>query len=198
MHRDLGVCVIRPWREQDAASLAHHANSRAVWQNLRDDFPHPYTEIHAARFLARAVTADPPTNFAIVVGGEAVGGIGYHLNDDAQRSSAELGYWLNESYWGRGIATAAVCAMTAFVFSAHTQLHRIYAVPFAWKCRLRARAREGGVYPREIVTLERDQAGSLRPSAPLCNRPRTREDSSCFPSVMIIVPAGSSQWSPMP
>ncbi len=155
MHRDLGVCVIRPWREQDAASLAHHANSRAVWQNLRDDFPHPYTEIHAARFLARAVTADPPTNFAIVVGGEAVGGIGYHLNDDAQRSSAELGYWLNESYWGRGIATAAVCAMTAFVFSAHTQLHRIYAVPFAWN------AASARVLEKAGFTLER----SLRWSA---------------------------------
>ena len=132
MHLDLGICVIRPWRYQDVASLARHANSRSVWQNLRDDFPHPYTEIHAARFLARAATADLPTNFAIVVDGEAVGGIGYHMNDDAQRSDAELGYWLNESYWGRGIATAAVRAMTASMFTAHTKLHRIYAAPFAW------------------------------------------------------------------
>jgi ribosomal-protein-alanine N-acetyltransferase len=132
MHLDLGLCVIRLWREEDVASLARHANSRSVWQNLRDDFPHPYTEIHAARFLARAAMVDPPRNFAIVVGGEAVGGIGYHLHDDVQRSGAELGYWLNESYWGRGIATAAVRAVTAFAFGAHTTLHRIYAVSFAW------------------------------------------------------------------
>jgi ribosomal-protein-alanine N-acetyltransferase len=132
MHLDLGVCVIRPWREGDAASLASHANSRPVWQDLRDDFPHPYTENHAARFLARAVTADPPTHFAIVIGGEAVGGIGYHLTGDARRVDAELGYWLGDSYWGRGIATAAVRAMTAFAFGAHTTLHRIYAVLFAW------------------------------------------------------------------
>ena len=66
VHLDLGRCLIRPWRERDAASLARHANSRRVRQNLRDDFPHPYTESHAARFLARSVTADPPTNFAIV------------------------------------------------------------------------------------------------------------------------------------
>lgn len=132
MRLDLGVCVIRPWRAHDAPSLVRHANSRRVWQNLRDDFPHPYTETHAARFLARAVTADPPTNFAIVVGFEPVGGIGYHLNRDWQRSGAELGYWLNESFWGRGIATAAARAMTAFVFTAHTKLRRIYAVPFAW------------------------------------------------------------------
>jgi RimJ/RimL family protein N-acetyltransferase len=129
---DLGVCVIRPWREQDAASLARHANSRLVWENLRDDFPHPYTEAHAARFIARAVAADPVTHFAIVVGGEDVGGIGYHLNDDARRGGAEVGYWLNESCWGRGIATAAVRAMTAFLFEAHAPLRRVWAAPFAW------------------------------------------------------------------
>ena len=104
VHLDLGLCVIRPWREQDVASLARHANNRRVWQNLRDDFPHPYTETHAARFLARAVTADPAANFAIVVGCKAVG----------------------------GIATAAVRAMTAFAFRAHGKLRRIYAAPFAW------------------------------------------------------------------
>jgi RimJ/RimL family protein N-acetyltransferase len=155
VHLDLGLCLIRPWREQDAASLARHANSRRVWQNLRDDFPHPYTETHAARFLARAVTADPTTNFAIVVGGKAVGGIGYHLNDDARRSGAEVGYWLNESYWGRGIATAAVRAMTAFVFSSHGQLCRIYAAPFAWN------AASARVLEKAGFTLER----SLRQSA---------------------------------
>jgi RimJ/RimL family protein N-acetyltransferase len=149
VHLDLGLCLIRPWREQDAASLAHHANSRRVWQSLRDDFPHPYTESHATRFLARAVTAAPPANFAIVVDGKAVGGIGYHLNDDAQRSGAELGYWLNESYWGRGIATAAVRAMTAFVFSAHGKLCRIYATPFAWN------AASARVLEKAGFTLER-------------------------------------------
>lgn len=132
MHLDLGVCVIRPWREDDAASLARHANSRRVWENLRDGFPHPYTEIHAARFLAHATHVKPPRHFAIVVDEETIGGIGYHLDDDASPCGAELGYWLNESYWGRGIGTAAVRAVTALAFEAHTPLDRIYAVSFAW------------------------------------------------------------------
>ena len=128
---DLGLCVIRRWREGDAISLARHANSRPVWHNLRDDFPHPYTEKHAVRFLAGAVRVDPPRQFAIVVAGEPVGGIGYRLDTAARRCAAELGYWVNESYWGRGIGTAAVHAMTAFAFRAHTLLDRIYAVSFA-------------------------------------------------------------------
>lgn len=132
MHLDLGLCVIRRWREGDAASLVRHANSRPVWRNLRDDFPHPYTERHAVRFLARAARADPPRQFAIVVDGEPVGGIGYRVDGGAKRRAVELGYWLNESYWGRGIGTAAVRAMTAFAFRAHTPLNRIYAVSFAW------------------------------------------------------------------
>ena len=161
MRLDLGVCMIRPWREADAASLARHANSRSVWQNLRDDFPHPYTETDAARFLARATMADPPTNFAIVVGGSAVGGIGYHLTDDVQHRGAELGYWLNESHWGRGIATAAARAMTAYVFTTHTKLRRIFAVPFAWN------AASARVLEKAGFTLER----SLRQSAIKRGRP---------------------------
>lgn len=36
-------CSIRPWRAEDTASLAEYANSRAVWRNLGETFPHPYT-----------------------------------------------------------------------------------------------------------------------------------------------------------
>jgi RimJ/RimL family protein N-acetyltransferase len=148
---DLGLCAIRRWREADAASLARHANSRPVWENLRDTFPHPYTRIHATRFLARASIADRPRHFAIVVGEEAVGGISYHLPDDAPRSGAELGYWLNEAYWGRGIATAAVRAVTASAFSAHATLHRIYAISFAWNAAsARALEKSGYTFERTI------------------------------------------------
>ena len=148
---DLGLCLIRDWHDADAASLARHANSRAVWENLRDTFPHPYTRIHATRFLATAATADPPTQFALVVGGEAVGGIGYDYPEDAPGGGAELGYWLNEAYWGRGIATAAVRAITAHAFRAHTPLHRIYALSFAWNiASARVLEKSGYTFERTI------------------------------------------------
>jgi [ribosomal protein S5]-alanine N-acetyltransferase len=148
---DLGLCVVRRWREEDAASLARYANSRLVWENLRDTFPHPYTRTHAARFLARAAPMDPPSHFAIVVGEDAVGGIGYDLPPDERGGGAELGYWLNEAYWGRGIATAAVRAITAHAFNAHTTLHRIYAVSFAWNAAsARVLEKSGYTFERTI------------------------------------------------
>lgn len=123
-------CTVRPWRLDDAESLAGHANNRKVWIALRDLFPHPYTADDANKFLQNATTAQPTTNFCIEVDGAAVGGIGIRLGRDVHRHTAELGYWLGEELWGRGIVTEAVAAFTDFCFQ-HFQLRRVYAEPFA-------------------------------------------------------------------
>ncbi len=83
-----------------------------MWINLRDRVPHPYALEDAERFLAMACAAVPRTAFAIDVDGVAVGCIGLELHGDIERVSAEIGYWLGVAYWGRGIATAAVRAVT--------------------------------------------------------------------------------------
>jgi RimJ/RimL family protein N-acetyltransferase len=123
-------CTIRPWRLDDAESLARHANNRKVWLALRDLFPHPYTADDANEFLQNATTAQPTTNFCIEVDGAAVGGIGIRLGHDVHRHTAELGYWLGEEFWGRGIVTEAVGVFTDFCFN-NFSLRRIYAEPFA-------------------------------------------------------------------
>ncbi|HLG13655.1 MAG TPA: GNAT family N-acetyltransferase [Blastocatellia bacterium] len=123
--------TIRDWRAGDEESLLHHANNRKVWRNLRDAFPHPYTMADAKSWIETASTASPVTSFAIEVDGEAVGGIGFTLRDDVFRVSAEIGYWLGEEYWGRGIATEAVRAMTDYVF-ANYDIHRVWAGVFEW------------------------------------------------------------------
>jgi len=122
---------IRSWRPGDATSLARHANSRNIWLNVRDRFPHPYPFADAERWVAMAPAAEPETQFAIEVNGEAVGGMGVFLQEDVERYSAEIGYWLGETYWGRGIATAAVQRFTDYAFDAYG-LCRIYANVFAW------------------------------------------------------------------
>lgn len=128
---DCGACVLRPWREEDVPSLARHADSYEVWRHLRDRFPRPYTQADAEWWVAFARGQEPQTNFAVEADGEAVGGIGLELKgDDVERCSAEIGYWLGEAAWGKGIATAAVRALTAYGFEAFG-LTRIYAVPFA-------------------------------------------------------------------
>lgn len=123
--------VIRSWGPQDVPAIVRHANSRRVWRNLKDRFPHPYTASDAEHWIRQATEATPETHFAIAIHGEAVGGIGLDLQTDVFRKSAEIGIWLGEAYWGRGIATEAVRAMTHFGF-AHFDLCRIYAGVFEW------------------------------------------------------------------
>lgn len=121
---------VRSLERGDAASIARHANNRRVWQNLRDRFPHPYSERDARAFIADARRRTPEVTFAIVVDGEASGTIGVMPNVDVDRVSAELGYWLGEAHWGRGIMTEAVRAVTAYAVESFA-LTRIYATPFA-------------------------------------------------------------------
>ncbi len=108
-----------------------HANNRKVWMNLRDRFPHPYTLADAKCWLRLVSQMTPETQFAISVGGAAVGGVGISLLDDVQRRSGEIGYRLGEELWGQGIATAAVRAITDYAFSAY-DVCRIQAAVFEW------------------------------------------------------------------
>jgi [ribosomal protein S5]-alanine N-acetyltransferase len=125
----LATCVVRSWREGDAPSIASHANNRRVWINLRDRFPHPYTLVDAQAFIRWAIACDPETMFAVVVDEAAVGGIGLTLHDDVERVSAEIGYWLGEAFWGRGIMSEVLAAVTAYAIRTHG-LTRVYALPF--------------------------------------------------------------------
>lgn len=126
----LTTCEVRSWERLDVASLALHANNRNVWINLRDRFPHPYTRSDARTFIRETRLQRPETAFAIAVEGAAVGGIGFVVNVDVERVSAEIGYWLSEAFWGRGIMTDALVAVTAYAADAHG-LTRLYALPFA-------------------------------------------------------------------
>jgi RimJ/RimL family protein N-acetyltransferase len=127
----LRTCRVRSFRGTDAPSIAAHADNRRVWINLRDKFPHPYTLADARAYIRNARRLVPETHFAIAVDSAAVGGIGFMLHDDVERVSAEIGYWLGEPFWGRGITTEALVAVTAYAVRAH-HLTRVYAVPFEW------------------------------------------------------------------
>jgi RimJ/RimL family protein N-acetyltransferase len=130
MHIPTSFGAIRSWSSADAAALVKYANNRKVWLNLRDAFPHPYTTASAAAFLEMVGRQSPATLFAIATQEEAIGGIGLSLNQDVHRLTAEMGYWLGEPYWGKGITTEAVIKFTEYAFE-QFQLLRIYAEPFA-------------------------------------------------------------------
>jgi [ribosomal protein S5]-alanine N-acetyltransferase len=128
---ELSLARLRPWRAGDEAALVRHANNRKVWRNLRDLFPHPYTRANADWWIASLKGEDPVCNFAIEVDGEAAGGIGLHPQSDVEWRSAEIGYWLGEAHWGKGITTEAVREVTAYGFS-QLDLLRIHATVFEW------------------------------------------------------------------
>jgi RimJ/RimL family protein N-acetyltransferase len=125
--------ALRPYRDDDAMALARLADDREVSRYLRDRFPHPYTFEDAQDWIARAraETESPPLTFAVAgAGGTMLGGIGLDRQTDVYRHSAELGYWLGRSHWGRGVATAAVEAICRYGFL-EVGLRRIYACVFA-------------------------------------------------------------------
>jgi [ribosomal protein S5]-alanine N-acetyltransferase len=124
-----GEYVIRDWLMDDASPLARYANNRMIWSNLRDAFPNPYTRDDAALFIARAQQKEPRTAFAIASKIEAIGSIGLMPGQDVHRFTAELGYWLAEPFWGKGIMTEAVRALSEYALN-ELGFCRIFAEPY--------------------------------------------------------------------
>lgn len=121
--------MIRDWRIDDAKSIARYANNRKIWLNLRDAFPSPYALANAEAFITRATQSVPGTFFAIATETEAIGSIALTPGQDVHRFTAELGYWLGEPFWGRGIMAQAVRAICRYAFE-EIGLHRIFAEPY--------------------------------------------------------------------
>lgn len=161
MRLTLETCTIRPWATTDADSLQRHANNRNVSRHLRDRFPFPYEMTHATTFLGWLANQPSPTVWAIEVNGEAVGGIGIELHSDIERVSAEIGYWLGEGLWGRGIATAAVRAVTAEAFERY-QITRLYAVPFADHAASVRVLEKAGYVPEGLMRQSAIKDGKIR------------------------------------
>jgi ribosomal-protein-alanine N-acetyltransferase len=143
-------CVLRRWRAKDIGSLVHHADNINVSRYLRDRFPYPYTRRDARAFLSGATGAgSDDTKLAIDVDGEAVGGIGVIVGCDVERFSAEVGYWLGEPFWGRGIVTEALNLFSEDVFE-RLNLLRLFAVASAANVAS-ARVLEKAGYEKEGV-----------------------------------------------
>ena len=144
---------LREWRKSDVESLARHANNIKIWRNLHDAFPHPYTRADAEIWIAQTSTVPPGVIYAIVVDGEAAGGIGITPMRYEHRRTAAIGYWLSESYWGRGITTRALRVMTDLAFATF-DLARLEAFVFEWNLAS-CRVLEKAGYTREAVLKKR-------------------------------------------
>jgi ribosomal-protein-alanine N-acetyltransferase len=107
---------IRKWSEGDETELARHANNKKIFDNVRDLFPHPYTLEEAKKWIKFNTEIHPVENMAIVVDGRIAGSIGMMKMADIYRKNIEVGYFVGEEYWGKGIATAALQQYVDYVF----------------------------------------------------------------------------------
>jgi len=122
---------LREWQLSDAASLAENINNPNVWDNLRDGLPKPYSETDGKEFIEFVLAQPKPaTILAIEFDGKVVGSIGITLRTDVERITAEIGYYLGENYWNKGIMTEAIKQMATYVFTNFPYLRKIYATPF--------------------------------------------------------------------
>jgi RimJ/RimL family protein N-acetyltransferase len=123
--------ILRPFSITDKKPLTKHANNKKISDNLRDRFPFPYTEEGAEWFINFVLSNnDPVKNFVIEINGEAAGAIGITPDEDVYRLNAEIGYWLGEEHWGKGIMTDVIKDTVKYTFE-NLGIKRIYATPFA-------------------------------------------------------------------
>jgi len=121
---------IREYKENDADSLTQYANNKNVSINLRDGFPYPYHKEDAKKYIQMVSEPEIKTSFAITKDNLVIGSIGFVLGKDVHRYTAELGYWLAEPFWNKGIMTHAVQHMVQYAFETHN-LIRVYAEPYS-------------------------------------------------------------------
>jgi RimJ/RimL family protein N-acetyltransferase len=121
---------LRPWKYADAEDLARLANNRKIWDNARDQFPHPYTLKKADEWLSAVLAQKPVCNYAITVDGKLAGGVGIVPQEDVARCSAEIGYWVGEPFWGQNVATLAVMRILPIAWKELPGLTRIYGQVF--------------------------------------------------------------------
>lgn len=122
--------VLRSWLTKDLEPLVRLANNKKIWDQVRDYFPHPYTTKEAKEWLALNVGITPAFNFVIEADGQFAGSIGMVPKTDVYRNNMEIGYWLGEPYWGKGIATKAVALICDKIWRDYAAVNRIYAEVF--------------------------------------------------------------------
>ena len=110
--------ILRPFKRGDEGSLAENINNIKIYRNTLP-IPYPYTLKDAQEWVSKnlkeAKKKKPSMiNFVIDINGEVAGSVGF---SKIEEHKAEIGYWLAEKYWNKGIMTEAVKLATKFGFN---------------------------------------------------------------------------------
>lgn len=122
--------LFRSWKPGDAPALAAVADNKKIWDMLRNRFPHPYTLKAAEDWISFCNSGTQTEHFCIEYNGQVCGGIGFIPGTDIDRLSAEMGYFIGEPFWGKGIATRAVSQFVPYLFEQFS-FKRVFSIVFA-------------------------------------------------------------------
>jgi len=155
--------TLRPWQPGDAAELAAMLDNPKIHANLRDGLPLPYTKADASAFISAMLAAEEDSQYtwAILANGHLAGSIGLFRGGNIHRCTAEMGYYVAEPYWGKGVATQAVSAACAFAFTS-TDLLRVYAEPFSDNAASRRVLEKAGFVLEGILRSNAIKNGAVR------------------------------------
>lgn len=134
---------LREWKKSDAGTLARIADNKKIWDNVRDQLPYPYTKKDAKKWLSLVKKQEKITTFCIEADGEMAGSIGFTLKEDVYKRTAEVGYFISENFWGKGIATEAIKLLVEYI-QQNFDIVRIYAEVFEFnKASMRVLEKNG-------------------------------------------------------
>ena len=136
---------LRKWQYTDSKSIAQVANNPNIAKNLRNTFPHPYSIEDAEWYVNDCISKEGKNQItrAIEVDGKAVGSIGIFIKNDVYQKSGELGYWLAEDYWRKGITSKAVEIICKEAFATF-DIIRIFAEPYEYNAGSRGVLEKAG------------------------------------------------------
>jgi [ribosomal protein S5]-alanine N-acetyltransferase len=160
LHTTIPEVQLVSWAPQHLQELVAQANDRAVWRNLFDTFPHPYTPEDAEFWVKHTAESEPSCHLCILVGGRVAGGIGIEVGSGTEAKTGQFGYWLGTNYWGRGIATAAASAMVSHARS-RMPLARLQAPIFAWNPRSMRVVEKAGFHREAVLRSSVFKDGEL-------------------------------------
>jgi RimJ/RimL family protein N-acetyltransferase len=157
------IFKLRPWSDSDIQSLVHYANNPKIAMNLRDSYPHPYTIHDARHWIEHNQKFNPAQNFAIEFEGRLAGAIGAERGKDELRTNMELGFWVGEPFWGKGIATEAVKLYTDYIFDKF-DIQRIFAQVYDFNGESMNVLEKAGYIPEAILKrgfIKRSTVGDI-------------------------------------
>lgn len=106
--------VLRNWMIEDAPCMAKIVSNKKLQNNMLARLPFPFTDKDAENQI-KSLQSNKGSFFilAITYDNNLIGSIGIRIE---KRHTAEIGFYLDEPYWGKGITTEAVRWMCGYAF----------------------------------------------------------------------------------